>query len=216
LSFSRSFGTIKLPSVTIDQGGRTSIPAATLLLAGSRNTSHSSRHRIGLLDNCHMASNKLTVVNDLSPPDIVFGVLYCLGPTCVCPLESAWVCETVSRTYPSVYDTMWTLGLTLINMWPKPWSNMMCASRFRLAIEPTKEELQAMAACCRSRVQNCRRFCRPFSNICSSDHCKNLVAHNQESLHLDDPLFHRAKLLVGNNNLPGDFIGRVSGPTTSA
>jgi hypothetical protein len=51
-----------------------------------------------------MASNKLTVVNDLSPPDIVFGVLYCLGPTCVCPLESAWVCETVSRTCPSVYD----------------------------------------------------------------------------------------------------------------
>lgn len=51
-----------------------------------------------------MASNKLTVVNDLSPPDIVFGVLYCLGPTCVCPLESAWVWETVSRTWLSVSD----------------------------------------------------------------------------------------------------------------
>ena len=89
LSFRTSLSTIKLPSAHILSRTHTSIPAATLLLAVSRKTSHSSRHLIGLLDNFHMASNKLTVVNDRSPPDIVFGVLYCLGPTCVCPVESA-------------------------------------------------------------------------------------------------------------------------------
>ena len=33
------------------------------------------------------------------------------------------------------------------------------------------------------------------------------MTHNQEFLHLHDPLLDRAKFLVGNDDLPGDLIG---------
>jgi hypothetical protein len=45
---------------------------------------------------------------------------------------------------------------------------------------------------------------------------RDRVTHNPEFLHFNDPLLRRGEFLIGNNNLPGNLIGRIPGPTTLA
>jgi hypothetical protein len=51
-----------------------------------------------------MASSRLTVVKDRSPPDIVLGVLYCLGPTMGWPSGVICICRLFSLTWAHQHD----------------------------------------------------------------------------------------------------------------